>query len=957
MSLNLPFMPDVNRATPKMQPNTMKFNDKMISAISNPRYRFTNNSLVFTHANPSIYFCVDMSKSRTRELVRASEKFDKAHIKQFVGCEEYNLMHGVVEGWGGCTSCKSKCDYCVANMPPMALRELYYEHTCPLDRKALRDRARRRMFDAVKSKCPTDLQDVSLAEISACPVIELIDPVLKEAVIERPKVLPKETRDSYIKFCERMVELYKPISDRVEKQGNGLSMPVEHTIDSTSIRDDLQSFSQEFFRQAKEMVEGVQIPAVKVNATLGFSTFAVDSAKKIGAACFLIFAVYRRDMALIGVATVIAGMVFLPEQMSKISETVSEYLHINKEGFSPSLSSLLGCFVLSDAVKRATGSHNNFLSSFANDGIFFERRTKGLADMIDFLLDLVQRGLDALWKAMSGVPCPIRIIDKDLQDAYGLIKKILDVESSRNAGNITTSEAFFQLQELNAEVCKIIEQKGAKGSACRVLTPYQSILASALREVQGLLKANGGFRQQPVGLVLIGAPGIGKSFLSTTFAAIFAEKFASKHTRDEMVKDPITVGRNIYQWDASSQYYSGYTGQTVFFIDEASTKPLVPTAVPFPVAVINMINTIPMSLNMAELSNKGNTFFCSKAILATTNKRNWADLGDISNEAVYRRLNFVSVVVAKKEYAINPDAAQEEWMLNGVGKDHYREITDKFNKGEMKTLDYIDAVYSILEFKMINMSLCKGHVNHVAQGDILRPSQLLHAIMAQEQMNRLAMGTTKGIISRIIHEQPRVVPPVPGGFERQGGEIDTGDFGSKPTINDDTIRFFSRMALNTRIPKWIMPFFSHDQTECVDFQTYSGENFYAKPMNGKYQWTKGSSEAKGKDYLETLNMDVKVCRTSNAVFPHFADPMYFHSQLTSCMSLAGVQCNIRLEDLDPTRPIFDPGCINPASELHCPCCYKYSTPMTLIEIQSLYALHVAYKKRRVLSGALIEVVK
>lgn len=923
-------------------------------SIANPHYRYVSTSPIFTHNKPSVYYRIDMNKSRMRELVRGSDKFDRTHIKKFINDERYDELRGVVEGWCDCTSCDNKCDYCVANMSPLALRQLFYDHSNVSTLKLIRERARRRLFDSIKLVDPIFSQKISLVETDNCPIIKLIDSDLKEAVLRNPSVLPIEARTSYLGFCERMTELYKPLRAPIERQGNNMSIPMQHVVDSTNMRDDLQSFSTEFFRQAKELVESTAVPPFKLDATIGLSDFVYEMAKKMGASCFLIYAVCQKDMALIGVATMLCGLVFMQEQVDQISTKVKDAFGIQKQGFGPTLSSLLGCFVLSDAVKRATGSHTNFLTSFANDSVFFERRTKGLADMIDFLLDLVQRGLDALWKSMSGVPCPIRIIDPDLQDAYALVKRILDVESSRNAGELTTSEAFFQLQSLNEEVCKLIEHKGGRGSASRVLQPYQSILASALREVQSLLKANGGFRQQPVGLVLIGAPGIGKSFLSTTFAAIFAEKFASPHTREEMVNDSRTVGRNIYQWDASSQYYSGYTGQTVFFIDEASTKALVPNAIPFPVAVINMINTIPMSLNMAELTNKGNTFFCSKAILATTNKRNWGDLGDISNEAVYRRLNFVSVVVASKEFACNPESSQEEWMLNPEGKQHYRDVTARFVDGIIDTTTYFDEVYKILEFKLIDMSSCQGQVHHRSRGNILTPSQLLSHIMQEEAVNRMAVDTTANIIHRIVDERRQMHEQMPGGFEKQGGFMD-GPMTVR--FNDAMIRFYARIVLASYANRWFFPFSQFQQFEPVDFKTSTGAHFSAFPSEGKFERIVGDKSAQTGEHLDYLNKEVKMCNLMSAIVPNLADRLMFHNKFASNLAIRGLQYVGTLESYDASRPTFDPTTINFDTEYFCPCCYQFRGHPTELELQSIYAMHVSYQKRRILDGAIKEFAK
>lgn len=127
----------------------------------------------------------------------------------------------------------------------------------------------------------------------------------------------------------------------------------------------------------------------------------------------------------------------------------------------------------------------------------------------------------------------------------------------------------------------------------------------------------GAFRQEPVHLVLTGAPGVGKT-------RIIKEIMEKVHKK--LFHKPAEVYART-----TTDHWDGYRGQNFVLMDDCNVVRTVAQA-----EIVMLYNTCPKILPMADLPDKG-TYFTSTAIFSTTNTPYTVHMDIQEPEAVLRR--------------------------------------------------------------------------------------------------------------------------------------------------------------------------------------------------------------------------------------------------------------------------------------------------------------------------------
>nr|UOF38920.1 polyprotein [Bovine kobuvirus] len=174
--------------------------------------------------------------------------------------------------------------------------------------------------------------------------------------------------------------------------------------------------------------------------------------------------------------------------------------------------------------------------------------------------------------------------------------------------------------------------------------PHSSFLNQALRNYQLALTQNrmadAGPRAEPVVIYLYGPPGTGKSLLGSLLASVLAQKLSG---------DP----NDVYSpTSASCEYFDGYTGQVVHFIDDLGQDPEGRDWANFP----NLVSSAPFIVPMANLEAKG-THYTSKVIVVTSNFTGPNQRAARSMGALERRLHLRICVDRKDGYKFDAEDA------------------------------------------------------------------------------------------------------------------------------------------------------------------------------------------------------------------------------------------------------------------------------------------------------------
>lgn len=163
------------------------------------------------------------------------------------------------------------------------------------------------------------------------------------------------------------------------------------------------------------------------------------------------------------------------------------------------------------------------------------------------------------------------------------------------------------------------------------------------RNLQVGVRANC-LRQEPLVVSLVGETGIGKSTLLWRLAQdilkLDGPELAARY-KDE-----------IYFRNVAQDFWDGYNGQTITVYDDFGQR--TDSAVnPNPefFELIRTNNMAPFPLHMAELEEKARTFFKSRVVLLTSNRRTYATPSMTHNKAFQRRLEIRCNLVVNPLYA------------------------------------------------------------------------------------------------------------------------------------------------------------------------------------------------------------------------------------------------------------------------------------------------------------------
>jgi hypothetical protein len=137
------------------------------------------------------------------------------------------------------------------------------------------------------------------------------------------------------------------------------------------------------------------------------------------------------------------------------------------------------------------------------------------------------------------------------------------------------------------------------------------------------------FRVPPYMIQIQGPSGIGKSTC--------LERLGIMLNKCEAV--PVEEGNIIHTRNQASPYWEGYANQLITCYDDLfQIKDLIKRA-EIADELIRVCNSIPMTLNMANVEAKGNVIFTSKYVVATTNIFEERSIGMAHPDALWRRFN------------------------------------------------------------------------------------------------------------------------------------------------------------------------------------------------------------------------------------------------------------------------------------------------------------------------------
>lgn len=319
-----------------------------------------------------------------------------------------------------------------------------------------------------------------------------------------------------------------------------------------------------------------------------------------------------------------------------------------------SICAYLYCSILGSAAQ--SGDLKKLLSSCTS----MAKAKEGLNGLVEFVFEMFQIIIN--FAADRFGTTRYNVCSSGNPDVDNLHEEVLKLIADFRSGtpyNYETGARLFELEKkINTLSAKIPNTRDF-ASAKRACFDMSSLLKPFISRMERNNIVGNGPRREPLGIMLGGPPGTGKSaatvpFLVATMASVLPDSklksFMDNHN-DE-----------IWNFIPENPFHDAYHGQFCTIIDEAGfMKDAAGVGDPGACGAIRFINTANAPLHMAHLEDKGNSNFSSEIVSATTNRNFFKWHSMYSSEAYTRRFKISMVVVPKIKYCFPDSLTENLW--------------------------------------------------------------------------------------------------------------------------------------------------------------------------------------------------------------------------------------------------------------------------------------------------------
>lgn len=221
-------------------------------------------------------------------------------------------------------------------------------------------------------------------------------------------------------------------------------------------------------------------------------------------------------------------------------------------------------------------------------------------------------------------------------------------------------------------------------------------------------------RVPPATCLIIGKPGMGKSYVLDQIS-IAVLVYKNKKSDAKSISDVLkNMSQYVFSKNFADKYWEGYCNQPIVYMDEVGqSRDTAGSSLSENeyVTFIEMVNDKPSSLNMAEISNKGNTYFDSELVLGTSNLRKFNIESINQPEAYDRRWKRKYECFVIPECSVKSDNGKSVVFNRLKAEEYYRNLVlpDGSRYTEEEVQDKI-ASSDFLRFKRVE-SLLTGDVS------------------------------------------------------------------------------------------------------------------------------------------------------------------------------------------------------------------------------------------------------
>lgn len=294
----------------------------------------------------------------------------------------------------------------------------------------------------------------------------------------------------------------------------------------------------------------------------------------------------------------------------------------------------------------------------------------GMNSSVDAISKFIINIMDWCYVRLFGVPRNGEMYGVIEKDVMNFIQSVNDVCATDSSGDLRDDhELRDRIRDVRSDGHDLQRKLTAMKIDVRGLGYFSQFVnrIDKLAEKADIHCISGdGPRPEPVVVQFFGPSGCGKSHVPYFIACDLINDMGYKG-------DPIDY---MYYRNVEQEFFDGYSARKKIVVYDDFGQRKDTTAVPNPefMELIRSGNIAAWPLHMANLSEKANTYFKSKAIILTSNKVNYKVDSLTHDEAFVRRIDLRFEVLVDKKYTDQFGVVDEDKVKSYLGVDCSEEI-------------------------------------------------------------------------------------------------------------------------------------------------------------------------------------------------------------------------------------------------------------------------------------------
>jgi hypothetical protein len=271
-------------------------------------------------------------------------------------------------------------------------------------------------------------------------------------------------------------------------------------------------------------------------------------------------------------------------------------------------------------------------------------------DIISFMVKLLEMVLD--YGNLGSVPKWAKFLNVEDPDVRDLFTKCDEIrrKNQDNALDVNKSNANL-VQDVYIRITNMLRTLPPNAHTAAIiagLKTEQHFISKVLEVFRAAKLTDDGKRVEPTFAVFAGAPGNFKSQMIDFLCCELQKRTLSEEKYKEATEDHF---RYVFKREQANVYWDGYRDpHIVIFDDLGQFKTCVQNIDNEFSSIMSAVNELPLMMHMAAVDAKGNTYFKSRFILATTNFVSPQIENINSLEAYQRRIAAAFYMVPRREF-------------------------------------------------------------------------------------------------------------------------------------------------------------------------------------------------------------------------------------------------------------------------------------------------------------------